>query len=275
MNTIQDPGAGLRRGIVVFLHPSQASDLPIPFTVPNSTGLNFGDLFTPLVADGWLCMYPVCPQDFSIQGVEYFGNVYNDVKNDPTNGAFLKARFLIWWELFLHYLARKYGPGRPIIVGGFSFGAFVAMNIVVGHSSSIIGYFLHCLPTLFEYITAFGPSYNPSLVNWTNFDYSTTALTSPTSITTPGIIGWSDSDDDVGYSLTPVNSGQVQSNAIAIIAAAQAASLPVTSYQAASSSGGSTPVAYPNGHLFLPNDGTEYSNWIKSTFDASYPAGAF
>ena len=263
MVTIQDPGTGQRRGIVVFLHPSEASDPHLPLAVPNTIGLNFQDLFTPLVADGWLVAYPASPQDFSVKGIEYFGNVYNDVKNDPDLGNGLRRAMLAWWDHLIEYLAAKYGADRPIIVGGFSWGAWSTLNIVLGRTSTVQAYFIHALPTLWENITVFNPPYNQALVDWTNFDYPIDCLVAG-NVTIPGIIGWANTDATVGYSLTPLH-GPPLSNTIAIIAAALDAGLPLTSYQSPENG-----VPYPDGHLFLPEDATEYFDFI-SALDPLYP----
>ena len=72
---------------------------------------------------------------------------------------------LKWWD---HHGPRstsnaKYGAGRPIIIGGFSWGAWQALTIALGRTDTLIGYFCSCpTPTLFENITAFNdPGFFP------------------------------------------------------------------------------------------------------------------
>jgi hypothetical protein len=69
------------------------------------------------------------------------------------------------------------------------------------------GYFLHCLPTLWENITAGVPP--PGQTTWlpsaSNFDNEANCLTTPIDITIPGIIGYSELDGTVGWNnLSPV-----------------------------------------------------------------------
>lgn len=266
--TISDPGVGNRRGICVFIHPSQNSDLPLPLSVPNIVGNNITTFEISMVADGWVFAYPAWPIDWSVKGVSYFGNVYNDVANDAGHGSQFNNTLLLWWDHMLAYLTSLYGSGKPIIIAGFSAGAWAALAIAIGRASSLVGFIAHCPVTLWENITFFNPPYNNSLLTWTGMDLSTTCLTSP-AISIPGIIGYSTTDGVAGYSSssTPV------SNTDAILTACSGASLPVTRYSSSTDAG--TP--YPNGHLFLPGDAAEYctnpttTGWVNTVLDPSHP----
>lgn len=226
-----DPGAGNRRGIIVFCHPTLSEPLtlmppPIPSTTVASDIQNFAN---DRVADGWVFQYPTLPCDFVSPAMysatfadSSAGNIwfYWCTKNDPGNGTFVVSTIAEWWDHYLLYLQNKYGANRPIVIVGYSLGAWHAAQIVKNRSSSVVGSILHCLPTLWENIAGW-----PSVITWTGQDLSTTFYNGVTSL--PIIIGYSNNDAIVGWD--PAGTGGTPaSNTTSIIANAGSN---VTGYQ--------------------------------------------
>jgi hypothetical protein len=262
----------------VFFHPSESSDNAMPLAIANVIGEAIQPFANSLVADGWLFILPAYPGDFSVSGVNYPTNFYNDVNNDAGNGSRLYTTMGLWWDHLVGNLSNLYGANRPIFVSGFSEGAWLALNIAINRMSSIVGYISHCPATLWE-----NTSINSPPITWTGMDLSTTALNS---VTIPGNVGYSDNDASVGWALSSAENGGgltyqggPQSNTHLMVANAITAGQPVTAYKAASSSAGGATVAYPNGHLWLsalsPSaatlDALHYANWVSSTLDPHYP----
>jgi hypothetical protein len=262
--TISDAtgGAGHRRGILVWLHPSFTTDLPRPYTVVPSAST----LEASANADGWIFAFPAYTFDWSVRGAtSTSANISNDCANDSGHGSRLQTTLLWWWDHMVNYLASVYGPNRPTILGGFSLGAWAALTIAINRPGTLVGYIAHCPATIWSNIT-FGNVAFPA--NTSGMDLSATCLNA---VTIPGIVGWSNTDGVAGYTNgTPAHGGPV-SNTIQFITAAQGASQPVTSYE--SSSDEAAP--YPNGHLFLTGDANEYctptTGWIQTTLDGTYP----
>jgi hypothetical protein len=214
--TTIDPGAGNRRGICVFMHPSTNSDGSLPYSIPNGIGDNIATLSSSMTAapsgsaGGWVFTYPAYPMDWSVNGVGYFGNLYNDVANDSGHGARFVTTLGLWMDHMVTYLNAIYGPGHPVILGGFSLGAYAAVSLALNNSPSgmkwnLAGYFAHCLPTIWEDITIFA-GYNLASLTWTGMDLGVNALNS---VTIPGVIGYSNSDGYVGWTNNSSQSGYV------------------------------------------------------------------
>lgn len=339
-------GGKTKRGPMVFLHPSQASDLLLPFDTYSPTWDlgGFANLKSALIADAWDVYLPAYPLDWSVNGVSYFGNVYNDVVNDAGNGARLKATLIEWWDHLREYLEGIYGAGVPILLGGFSLGAWATLTIAKSGNNPPVGYIAHCPATVWENIFAFAAPYtNLTGINFSGMDLSATYLNT---VSIPGIVGYSDNDATVGWTNTAADahwqgvsiasvtlggsttvtasaftkvapgmtatvasgSGTLQagttvvsvsggncvlshaplttgtatllfggplSNTSQMIAAAITAGKPVTGYQAVTDTRNGSynagTMAYPNGHLILPADGTQYASWVASTIDSLCP----
>lgn len=198
--SIHDPGATHRRGIVVMLHPSQSSDLPLPLKITsyNEIGLALQTLQVALNTDGWIFALPAYPpNDWSTNGIQYFSNLMNDCASDPANGARMLDTLLLWWDHMVDYLVSLYGAGRPIVVFGFSLGGWAALQVAVGRTSSLVGYIAHCPATVWSNI--FSSTTAPADftgIDTSGMDLSTTAL-NPVAI--PGLVGASNNDADVGW----------------------------------------------------------------------------
>ena len=255
-------GAGTRRGVVCFLHPTQNSDLKMPFAVPNNIGTNFQSLQTSVNSDSWVFDYPAYPVDWSVGGVGTFPSLYNMTNADSGHGTALVNVLMTWWDHYLAYLRSRYNLAPKVVVGGFSMGAWLSFLIAINRTSTILGMFAHCPPTIWANVAISG--LNMSAVNWTGMNLSTTCLST---VMLPTLVGYSTTDGVVGYSAasSPV------SNTDAIITNAQGAGQNCTRYSSSTDAG----TAYPNGHLYLPGDATQHQTWITSTIDPLAPANAF
>lgn len=202
-----DPGAGNRRGVIIFSHPSQPPQT-IPLTVPNGTGVNVGDFATKAAAIGWVTMYPAQPVDYSVQGVNYYQSMSNMVANDPGHGSTLV-------KVYSRYLAKNIAYARshfklpnnpPIIAAGFSLGAWVSAILAANNQSSLAGYICHCLPTVWAniastqlgYPNATGAAAFAGFLNTNNsgIDLGASYLSG---VTIPGVIGLGMNDGTVGW----------------------------------------------------------------------------
>jgi dienelactone hydrolase len=251
---IADPGAGNRRGIVVFIHANQSVATSFPPQISSATGTNYLALALDLAGDGWVVAFVSTPEDW-YKGPDNITGVAVDVINDPGHGTFNRDTTIpCWWDHVILYLANKYGANRPIIVDGFSMGAHKAMVIAKNRMSTIIGAAAHCPPTIFENIAnePLTPPY--SSINWSGYDLSTTWLNT---VTIPTLVGYSQSDIIAGWNTAGTPNGTPVSNTDAMITNAVGAGQPCTRY--ASADGGF-------GHLFEAADATEHANWIASTF---------
>jgi hypothetical protein len=330
------------------LHYSQFTDLTRPLTVPNTIGLNIAPLQTSLNADGWIFAFPAYIADWSVNGaISTAANINGDASNDAGHGSRFQTSLLLWWDHMLAYLASLYGPNRPIIVGGFSFGGFSALTVAIGRPSTIVGYVSHYPVTVWSNTYIITTNFRGS--NTTGLDLSTTCLNA---VTVPGIVAYSDNDATCGWtnntadanwqslsvaSVTlgatttvtaasfpnvlpgmdvkvtggtgtlsagtwvvavsggncvlnqaPATTGTATLNfsgpvatTAQFITAAQGASQPVTLYQGTTDTrnpnynAGSE--AYPNGHLWLTTDSTQYcttppttTGWVNTTLDPTY-----
>jgi hypothetical protein len=216
--TISDPGAGNRRGIVIFIHGLSSSPVGSVQPVPNSGGalvyLRVGDFETAVVADGWVFVYPSVQEDFYTGTGWAVGGVYNDVSNDSGHGSRYMASTNHWaTHLMVNEMTRLYGANRPIILAGFSMGAFKVLQLAATPpaGANVVGYISHCPATLFE---AVGPTltqpFNFYNLNWTGLDTTTTQLNA---VTIPGIVGYGTQDGAVGWGSTTVAAG---SNGVAV-----------------------------------------------------------
>jgi hypothetical protein len=200
-------GTGHRRGVICFLHPSQPSDFALPLNMSTPPWDGFGAM-TALIAnagsDGWVLDYPAMPVDWSVSAVSYFTSVLNQTSADTTHGQILVNSIVEWWDHYVLYVASRYGTdtnnkGRPIIVAGFSWGAWVAMQVLLNRSSTVVGSFMHCLPTLWGNIPDSFFGYTPGTmagINWTAMNVGTTALNA---VSVPSVIGYGSSDGVVGW----------------------------------------------------------------------------
>jgi pimeloyl-ACP methyl ester carboxylesterase len=282
-------GAGHRRGIVCFLHPSQASDLPRPFGInpPSWDPFNSFVTFTSDVnTDGWILDYPAMPVDWGIGVHGYFTSVYNQTAADATHGQILVNSHLEWWDHYLLNVASRYGAGRAVVLAGFSWGTWVAMQIVLGRTSTVAGAMMHALPTLWQNIPSSFFGLNMAAVNWSAMNVSTTALNA---ISVPTVIGYSETDGVVGWNLAGTPNSTPVSNVDSIITNAQGASQPCSRFrsygQGGSNTGWDEGTAAPNGHLFLPNDVATYvgatmplpqawsatAGWLQTVIDPTHP----
>lgn len=258
--TIQDSiSAGQHRGIAVFLHETT---IKWPIAIPaNNIALQIQALSTALQADGWAFAWPALPMDFPPTASDQTPTndqwMANAAASDPAHGALYYAQIGLWWDHLMTYLAGIYGTGRPILVIGYSLGAYHAAVVAATRTSTVVGAVMHCLPTIWSNITAFAGS-NWGSVDWSGMNLGQHHLDS---ISIPTVIGTSTADTVVGYDLlhTPA------SNAYLIASNAAAAGKPCTNYQQAS----------PQNHLLYGADSTFYctpsTGWVQTTIDPSCP----
>jgi hypothetical protein len=211
--TIVDPGVGNRRGIVVwinglnvFLATSYAPSIPNGGSA--GTYNRVGDFANTISADGWLFMTVTVPEAFmNLAGSQA---IYNDVANDTGHGSRFVNNIVHWWDHVLQYIAVTYGAGRPIIVGGGSFGGFKALQILINRQKTVAGCIAHEPATILENVPASftvtaQAFYN---LNCSGLDLATNALTAMSpALTVPAIIGYGTGDFILGYSATTVSSG--------------------------------------------------------------------
>lgn len=210
---VVDPGAGNRRGVVVwitglnvFLTTSYAP------AIINGGGTGtynrVGDFQSAVTTDGWIFIIAQVPEAFvPIAGSQA---IYNDVSNDTGHGSRFVANIYHWWDHIVSYIATTYGPNRPIVVSGASMGGIKSLQVLINRQSSIVGCIAHepatlmeCIPSSFTLTTL--PFYN---LNNTGLDLATNALTAASpAITVPTIIGYGTNDFVVGYGATTVSSG--------------------------------------------------------------------
>lgn len=226
-------GAGHRRGIFVFLHPSLATNLQNPPPIPAAwDGFNALTLLkNNLTADGWVFVYPAYLYDWSVGNAKLtITNQENDCANDTGHGSRQATSVALWWDHMVAYLAKTYGAGRPTILGGFSLGAWTTVEIILQRPNSCVGFFAHCLPTVWSNLNSVGLSFP---ANTTGMDLGTTALNF-TSV--KGIVGYNKTDGTVGWGLStdPGYLGPPESNANAILTNAAGAGAPITAYRSVS-----------------------------------------
>lgn len=301
--TSGDPGPGLRRGVVCFMHPSQASDLPMPF---NGLGWgifgSFDNVFTDAaVADGWVVDLPAYPADWSIDGVGHIQNFYNSIIADPGVGLAVIAAYVTWWDHYNLYLQDRFGVIPPVVIGGFSMGAWTSAVIAANAvNNPPVGLFCHALPTIWEAIAAgpaeVGASGLAPPPAGSNANLGPHALDL---LTMPMIVGYSNTDNTVGWSLSGAPYGTVSSNVDGIITNAQAAGANMTRFESAvdeNNTGPSNPPVFAKGggHIFAPQDAQVYiaptgftgtpaaittpaltTGWFQAFIDPSVPPNTF
>lgn len=265
--TIMDPGVGNRRGIIVFFRPTSPEPSTYPITPPPLPGAAYGQdtiaFATQVVADGWVFVYPACPDDFLPQ----YGSVnlladYVDVKNDPGHGTFAVQTFCHWWDHLVIYLSRLYNNNNlPIITHGFSLGAHKSMLIAGNRSSTLIGAAAHCIPTIWENVGINIDGVDFATTNWSGYDLSATYLSS-NNVTIPTVLGYATDDTSVGWDSAGTG-GTPVSNIDAMITDAVNHGLPCTRYSSSTD-------ASDGGHLFLGQDASFYASWVASNFDSKY-----
>jgi hypothetical protein len=198
-------GAGHRRGICVFLHPSQNSNYPLPLATNPPIWDPFGAfqaLKNALVADGWVVAYPAYPFDWSTNGISYFGNLWEDVNNDAAFGARIVNTLGLWGDHMAIYLGSKFGVGRPMWYIGFSLGAYTALTLTAngsptGMNWNQVGYAAHCPATDWsDLFSSQTPGYDFSTLDTTGMALTVNSLNN---VTLPGIVGYSNNDATVGW----------------------------------------------------------------------------
>lgn len=279
ISVVSDPGATHRRGVIVFCHQSSGGnaahtpqDLPMPPVVPSGIGQGvggvngFGDQ---LKTNGWVTIYPGMWCDWSSQGIGYPQAFATQANSDGTKGTTVFETQALWFDHLKWYLNQKYGVTVPIIIAGFSLGAWVAASIALQKFTDpqLVGYICHALPTIWENVVIPGsPFTSPP---YTGVNLSATSF-SAAGVSIPGVIGWATTDGFVGYSSssTPV------SNVASILSNAATAGLPLTSYESLYDE----LAAYPNGHLLAPGIVTStpitdcqfYAGWVGTNLNPSH-----
>lgn len=209
VNVAGDPGAGNRRGLVLFCHQSINSDQIIPLTVPSSTNgfisvQQFAAAAAAQSGGGWVTWYPAQPVDYSKTSIGYSQSMANMVASDSLFGGRLVTVYGRWLAKLRARAAVFYSLASPppTILVGFSLGAWVAAQIAINNASSIIGYACHALPTewnqLYQSPVTGGPGVPFQGLNCSGINLGTTALSA---MTIPGIIGHAES----GIAITAVS----------------------------------------------------------------------
>lgn len=289
--TLGDPGEGNRRGVVCMMHPSQASDLPLPPLVDWDLFGAFSNFFTnAAVADGWVVDVPAYPADWSIDRAGHIQNFVNAIVADPVgNGQLIIEAYLDWWDHYNLYLQDRFGFVPPVVLGGFSMGSWATAVIAANaQTNAPVGAFMHALPTLWENISLNGVSF--SGVNVSVVDIGAHIFDAAT---IPLIIGYSQTDNIVGWNLSGAPNGTLGSNVDSIITNAQTAGVDMTrfrSYNAGTTlifdetNTGPGPPPTPawllgGGHLFVYSDAYTYcappattSLWPNITVPNTTPA---
>lgn len=290
-------GAGNRRGVVCWLHGTQASDQPMPMPVPQIIVGFFQSMQTACNNDGWVFDYPAHLFSWSVDGIGALGNFYNAVNTDPAHGQLCINAYLAWWDHYLDYVLDRYGSNVPILVGGHSFGAFVSALICFNRANTIVGAIMHQLPTLWASIAGgsfVSPSgtLNMTIPNWSAVNIGVHAFDS---VTVPTIMGYAENDGITGWNLAGTPNSTPADNKDAIITSAQAANSPMTRYRSYAAGSGATNfdenISGNLGHAFMVGDvntycsstGTGAANttpslsqgWIQQVIDPLVPVNTF
>lgn len=262
-----DPGHGNRKGILVLCHPSENSDLFVPPATPSvgSGGVaSFDYMAFDAALDDWVTVLPIQPVDLSIRNLGYPASMANVVGSDTAgHGAVLVQAYRSWLRKLCMYLQRKFAVANPpIVLLGYSLGAWVVAQLAATEQSRLAGYICHCLPTEWDQLYL-GYGYPNSFtnvfkgVNCSGINLGTSFLSG---VTIPGIIGHSEdppgtyTDQVVGWTsgTTPPSNGS------AILASAGNCQ----SYTANSPA--------PD-HVFFSSDASEYAGWIVGNVPTGAP----
>lgn len=231
-NTSEMKGAGPYRGVVVYMHPFTnppvvpfvlpVEDETIPFLGDNKTF----DLFTSLVADGWVILGVPYPEDYWTGGPG--AAVTSDIGADAAHGARFLAMTLHWWDHVKNYIDRTYGANWPIALFSISWGGIHTLNIAKADTSGrLVGVNSHVGATLVNPIQGF---IGATVSNTSGFDVDQHALDA---VTFPCLLSYGTIDPIVGWGIAgtgtcPGGYALTQSNTDMLIVNAQAASAPVT-----------------------------------------------
>ena len=210
--SILDPGAGNRRGLIVFIHGLSVGVPPFfPWPIPEEhtiTGdVKILDFANDVVADNWVFLYPSVSEDYCSNITGVFG-MCNDVANDAGHGSrFLDGAILHWWDHMVDWIAETYGSGHPILCAGFSMGGYKTLEIATNRQADLVGYIAHCPATILETPS---PLFTGGETLY-SFDFSglDATINQLNTVAIPGIVGYGTSDEAVGWSGSAVGSGSV------------------------------------------------------------------
>ncbi len=200
-------GNGNRRGVAVICHPLEPTGVSIPVPIVDGGTPGFQSyllsLATNLATDGWQVIVPAYQEDNYVTNPS--AGIYNDFNNDTTFGGRYVLSTLHWWDHVVDFVQSTYG-NWPIIVVGYSEGAYRAMQIAVNKQSTIKGFVAHEPLTVWSNILpALTTPTNFGVINTSGADISATYLNS---VTVPGVVGYGTSDEVVAYSgFTTIGSG--------------------------------------------------------------------
>jgi hypothetical protein len=232
-------------GVCVFFHPSQALDVPLPYTVPAQVpqGIAVQNFATAAAASGWVTLYPPYPSDRSNGPTQSGANeatMHADCVGASDTGQTFVDESMVAWDHMALYSNVQY-PGLPLVVCGFSLGSWMALEIAKNRTSSIIGYAGIAVPTIWETVNT-TPSFGDLSPTPLQMDMSGTFLSG---VTLPGWIGWQTGDTVVGYSTTSSPPSNIQ-----LIAA---------------SAGGTITTYSDNGnHVFFTPQAASMASWIAT-----------
>ena len=223
-------GVGARRGVVVFKHgllsPQQ---IPVPPqggpTGPGGSPL--GDSYSALGAGmpwsycqnlaqlGWVVLAVPSQEDF-YPGSPGSGigldcqTIQSGTQSSTANGARYLASTLHTWDHIYTYIQQTYGYGTgtatawqtsgtvPVVLTGFSIGAWKTLSILANRTSQISGAISIGPPTYFENVSSLyvvNPTYNS--MSWQGSDLQNNSLNSIGSV--PTIIGYGTNDAATFY----------------------------------------------------------------------------
>lgn len=240
LNTINTPGAlgsNLIRGIVIICHGLNDNnntfpDIPLAF-------------LTSLVADGWITYNTLFQEDLTNLN-DPSTAVFNDVNSDTGHGSRYLTSWLHTWDHIVIWVHQTYAVNLPIVVLGFSWGGWHALQIAANKQSTIISYVAHCpLQFLTNAATSATPGSNWTTLTSTGADISNTGLNG---VSIPGIVGWSNPD-------TTAKSYTIQTPCDAAIALSQ----PLTEYATAT------------GHGWPTAASTRFLSYFTATIDPLAP----
>ena len=201
-----DPGAGSRRGVLIYCHPSENSNPYMPLIAPTSAtsgGTNcIGDFLTTMATNGWLGFYPALPVDFALGLVSYPQTMATQTSSDGTHGTTFTDTLGPQFDHWGNWIKAEYNLTTlpPIVLAGWSLGAWWALRTALQKPTEVVGCVAHALPTLWENLNFGvppGTETNPfSSITCTGIDLSTSSMSG---YTVPTIIGFNGQDDSVGY----------------------------------------------------------------------------
>lgn len=216
-------GGKTTRAAMIFLHASQASAPPLPLPVTSGIGVTYTGLQAAANADGYYFDFPAYPVDWPTTQpagaptpgapAGYFGNIWCDVLTDPGHGARVVETLGRWMDHEVRKVWADTAEGIPIVLAGFSLGAWAAIQLAItgsptGMDWNLVGFIAHAPATIWENVYGFGnwPGAPASgappaaALNFSGMDLSTTALNG---VTIPGIVGGSNTDATVGWTNNP------------------------------------------------------------------------